>query len=262
LRELLFAQGRLLNLEDFRLRVNLRTDEVEQLMETLRPSGIRRVTAQGADLLIAETGWRQALEQIGAGLSRWHKEHPDEVGIKPALLRKRIALGERDTLFVPAVTELSGTGEVVYCDGLLRHKSHRANVSGAERALFGRVEKVLQHHGLQIPAWSSLLAEAGLPEKELQRCVDKAVRDRRLHKVGKGRYALPQVLALFARIVANLGEGDGEGFTVIEFRDQAGCGRNLAIEVLEYLDARRITVRKEQKRKILNSQLLNELMCG
>ena len=40
------------------------------------------------------------------------------------------------------------------------------------------------------------------------------------------------------------------GFTVIQFRDQSGIGRNLCIEILEYFDGRGFTRRDGNARLI------------
>jgi hypothetical protein len=46
---------------------------------------------------------------------------------------------------------------------------------------------------------------------------------------------------------------NGAGFSVIEFRDKTGMGRNLCIEVLEHFDGCGYTLRKENVRVIRKS---------
>jgi hypothetical protein len=43
---------------------------------------------------------------------------------------------------------------------------------------------------------------------------------------------------------------EGYGFSVIDFRDKTGIGRNLCIEVLEHFDGCGYTLRKENVRVI------------
>nr|MCH9854073.1 SelB C-terminal domain-containing protein [Gammaproteobacteria bacterium] len=43
---------------------------------------------------------------------------------------------------------------------------------------------------------------------------------------------------------------EGHGFSVIDFRDKTGIGRNLCIEVLEHFDGCGYTLRKENVRVI------------
>jgi selenocysteine-specific elongation factor len=64
------------------------------------------------------------------------------------------------------------------------------------------------------------------------------------------RYFLPEAmqdLTLFLSSAA-----DGSDFTVKEYRDVTGIGRNLCIEILEYFDRQGITRRLGDKRKIIN----------
>ena len=48
-------------------------------------------------------------------------------------------------------------------------------------------------------------------------------------------------------------ENQSDSFTVGEFRDRAGCGRAIAVQVLEYFDRRGITGRRGDKRVVAKS---------
>jgi len=48
---------------------------------------------------------------------------------------------------------------------------------------------------------------------------------------------------------------NGSTFTVREFRDQTGIGRNVAIEILEYFDGRGFTQRQGNERILLRAAL-------
>jgi selenocysteine-specific elongation factor len=52
------------------------------------------------------------------------------------------------------------------------------------------------------------------------------------------------------------------GFTVIQYRDAMGCGRNLAIEVLEYFDAIGYTSRQGDRRSVRTNHVPEELFSG
>ena len=62
---------------------------------------------------------------------------------------------------------------------------------------------------------------------------------------------MPATLAELA-ITANelMTASEGYGFSVIDFRDKTGIGRNLCIEVLEHFDGCGYTLRKENVRVI------------
>ena len=69
---------------------------------------------------------------------------------------------------------------------------------------------------------------------------------------------LPQTVRELATVVDELIDASaGEGFTVREYRDRIGIGRNAVIEILEYFDRIGLTLRNGQVR--LRRRPSNEL---
>ena len=68
-------------------------------------------------------------------------------------------------------------------------------------------------------------------------------------RVAGNRYFLPRTL----RQLAEIGEAlAAEGcLTAAAFRDRSGIGRNLAIQLLEFFDRARFTLREGDRRRIL-----------
>ena len=74
-----------------------------------------------------------------------------------------------------------------------------------------------------------------------------------LIQISDHRFYLPNVLNRIATQVAAMAKTSP--FTVREFRDSTGIGRNVAIDILEYFDSRGFTRREENQRKLLRNQL-------
>ena len=83
----------------------------------------------------------------------------------------------------------------------------------------------------------------------------------RLHRLGEARLALPATLRDFAGVALQCASASG-GFTVKEFRDASGVGRNPCIDVLEYFDQLRFTRRDGQKRTIVDPDLPENRFSG
>jgi len=84
----------------------------------------------------------------------------------------------------------------------------------------------------------------------LQHCARAGV----VVKVADNRFYPPATLAKLAETANQLmAASNGAGFSVIEFRDKTGMGRNLCIEVLEHFDGCGYTLRKENVRVIRKS---------
>ena len=72
--------------------------------------------------------------------------------------------------------------------------------------------------------------------------------------VAPNRFFLPETVARLADLAAALaGESPERSFTAAHFKDRSGIGRNLTIEVLEYLDKVGVTRRVGEARVMLRS---------
>ena len=71
--------------------------------------------------------------------------------------------------------------------------------------------------------------------------------------VAGNRYFLPETISRLAEIAQDLAETDPAGtFTAASFKDRSGVGRNLTIEILEYLDRVGFTRRVGDARVVLS----------
>jgi selenocysteine-specific elongation factor len=80
-------------------------------------------------------------------------------------------------------------------------------------------------------------------------------KEKELIKVAKNRHYLPNALSEIAESAIGLASRNQEtGFSVVQFRDHTGIGRNLCVEILEYFDRIGFTKRNENQRAILNPE--------
>ena len=86
----------------------------------------------------------------------------------------------------------------------------------------------------------------------MERFLSRAERLGRVARVSDNRFFLPQTLARLADIARELADSSPEGkFTAAIFKNRCGIGRNLTIQILEYLDKMRATQRIGDARIVL-----------
>jgi selenocysteine-specific elongation factor len=112
----------------------------------------------------------------------------------------------------------------------------------------------LRKHGSRIPSLAQLEQDCGIEKTVLHNSLGRAQRDRRLVKINAKRYAETSLMNEFAQAALELTQ-DKPTLTVVELRDQLGCGRNVVIDVLEYFDTIGFTRRDGEARIILNRGL-------
>ena len=160
--------------------------------------------------------------------------------------------------FQSAIVQLIETGDVLFQDGLLSAKGHKASPSLEEESDWLIVSTCLRKHGRQIPTMGLLEKETQLESSALQQTIGRAERAGQLIKISQKRVAHVAVIRDFAVVALELTQ-DKPTLNLIEYRDYLGCGRNVAVDVLEYFDAIRFTRRAGESRIILNKKLPDKL---
>ena len=89
------------------------------------------------------------------------------------------------------------------------------------------------------------LAEAlRLEPEEMEALLLRLERFGRLLRVAANRFFLPETVVTLGRLAHALAaESEDGGFTAADYNKRSGIGRNLTIEVLEYLDGLGVTRR-------------------
>ena len=103
-------------------------------------------------------------------------------------------------------------------------------------------DRILHAAALRPPRVRELMAELGLSLANTDAALARLARFGRLLRVAPNRYFLPATVAALTTIAAGLA-AEKDGFTAAEFNQRSAIGRNLTIELLEYLDATGATQR-------------------
>ena len=133
--------------------------------------------------------------------------------------------------------------------GAYHPPGHLASLPAAEQALLNRVRAPLDVD--QTPSVGDLAKKLHMPHAELDSGLKSLARRGLLVQVSAKRFYWPERLARVADYAAALAAR--APFTVRDFRDASGIGRNIAIEVLEYLDDKGFTRRTGDTRIVVKT---------
>ena len=241
----------------------------ESLVQAL---ALRLVAGPNGPLALTAEHWQTWRDQLLAAISRCHAEQPDSLGPDDAALRASLAALRApvpgSTLTTPQATlPATPPGATAHPapaqaravqrtalaalvdDGLLlreglRHRrpEHRPVLADADRVLLDRVAQLLRPAGLRPPIVGELASALDLPRPELLAFLGRAARLGLLARVAPNRYYLPETvtdLLALARTLAT--EGADGSLDAAAFRDRSGIGRNLTVQVLEFLDREGLT---------------------
>lgn len=228
-----------LDLGAFAQSRNLTPQEASTLFAA---AGLRIVSARGTRLGISLPQWQSLKSLALAELAAWHRRAPDMTGLNETRLfaasRARVA---RD-LALAIVAELVKEGAAVRSATGIQLPQHRPMLAPADAELWRRVEPMIDRQPLRPPTLHELAAALGEDPKTLESMLVRALRLGLLVRVAPNRFFRPDALRRLGEIVTSLGDAARDRrVTAAGFRDRAGIGRNVAIELLEYFDRIKFT---------------------
>jgi selenocysteine-specific elongation factor len=248
LARLLAVQG-VVDLAQFALARNLAPSELDRLAEAGK---FLRVGPARAPVAVTPERLAALGDKIVDTLGAWHQAQPDALGpSRPALIRQLRAAAPEAALEA-ALAELAGAGRVVRQGPIWRLPEHQPRLTRSDERLWERLHPLLAAADLRPPRIRELAAALELEPEAVERFLTRAERLGRVGRVADNRFFLPETLARLAEIACELADSSPEGtFTAATFKDRSGVGRNLTIEILEYLDKMGTTRRTGDARIVL-----------
>jgi selenocysteine-specific elongation factor len=238
------------DLTNFALIRNLTPAELDALTEN---GTFLRVGSPRAPVAITSDRLAALGEAIVAALAEWHQAQPDTLGPPRSALFEKLRGEAPSPALDAALGALADAGRVVREGALWRLPEHQPRLTAADEKLWRRLHPLLASAELRPPRVRELAEELALEPEAIERFLRRAERLGRVVRIADNRYFLPETVVHLVAIAKELADGSPEGsFTAQMFKDRSGVGRNLTINVLEYLDRIGATQRIGNARIILS----------
>jgi selenocysteine-specific elongation factor len=246
---LLVAEPTGVHLPRFAQTWNLTANETSALQGSLP---IKVVPGHDGPVALGLQQWEALRSAICAALAEWHLTLAQSLGPTDIALARQ--LGAR-TLTVPvraAIKSLLEEGRVVREGVSLRLPGYRAQLRAEDAALLQQVSELLQVGGLRPPIVGELAAALNMALPLLLEFLKRVSALGHLVPVAKNRFFLPTTFATLVQIAQTIAAESADGmFEAALYRDRSGIGRNLTIQVLEFLDRTGETRLANDKRSML-----------
>jgi len=225
-----------------------------QLDENLIPFTRLEVGQDAVPFVLHKPFLKEAEQQILQALAQFHQTQPSQAGVAEPALSKLVEFDKSHLLFHAIVDRLVSQQQIKRTGTLLHLPDHKARLSLEEKNFLDQIRPILQEAGFLPPRTRELVDLTGMKLGSLERVLATARKSGNLVQVATNRHYLPETMLQLAEFTESLADGKEDGFTVIEFRDQLGIGRNLCIEILEYFDRVGFTLRDGNSRYLRTSR--------
>ncbi|MGI9249673.1 MAG: selenocysteine-specific translation elongation factor [Pseudohongiellaceae bacterium] len=241
------ALGKLLELRDYGVNLNefalcrnlspASLLDVVQKEKAYQPHRLLPMPHQTLPQLLHERVFNSYRKQILTQLEATHISQPDQQGLSEPALGRATAFKGSHTLFQAILAALLEDSSVSKTGTLYHLPEHKAQLSAEQKQFLARIRPILLEAGKVAPRTRELVALTNIPLNQLQHILRQTTRAGSLIQVADNRHYLPETIMELAAFTETLtAQAETGGFTVIQFRDASGIGRNLCIEILEYFD--------------------------
>ena len=220
-----------------------------------RQLGLQVLAGPAGPLGLRQSRWLAWQARVLQAVDDWHARQPDNLGPDAAALHRQLsaapvaapASGGAATPVAQALLHASLTAAVasgsLVRDGLsVRRPGHRPVLTDDDAALLARITPLLQAGGLRPPIHGDLALQLDLPLPVLQAGLARLVERGLLVAVAPNRVYLPEAVAQLAQEARGLAAASPDGsYDAAAYRDRTGIGRNLTVQVIEFLDRAGVT---------------------
>jgi selenocysteine-specific elongation factor len=244
-------------LREFRINRNLTGQALDRCIERMRQAGMesfRLSDNQGNEYLIARNHFESLTRSLIKLLTDYHARHPSDSGVSESFLNQGCKFPGSFALFKAILAKLVKLGLLGKTASSLHLPNHQAQQSAEEKLFNNQIRPHMEKADKIPPRTRELVELTGIKLPRLESILKHCARRGQLVAVADNRYFLPATIEQLAEFTEQLAEKNDGDFTVIEFRDASGIGRNLCIEILEYFDRIGFTHRADNSRVIRSSK--------
>ncbi len=191
------------------------------------------------------------VDRIGGFLQRvlhaHHQRFPEREGMNRGELGGKLSLLFHDREMEALLKALVKSETLALHDRYYSLPGHKQRVSSQTRELLQQCIELVSEGGYQPMRRTHLLQKMGMQEKDGNALLKTAVHEKKLVRVAEDLHYAPEQLDSAIEKLSDYFTKNTQ-ITVIEFKELLGISRKHAVELLEYFDTQRLTVRHENHR--------------
>lgn len=216
-----------------------------------------QVVASGAAMQAFTPARLAELEDaVMARLAEIHEQEPAMRGVDIDRLRRMSVSRLPVALFRPLLELWKAGGEIVQHGPFIALASHRAALGEADTQRWHAVYPLLEAAPFDPPRVRDIALSFGWNEAETRRLLRDVALLGELYQLRRDHFFLTQTVVRFADWIRELDSGSSDGATAAVFRDRVGCGRKLAVAILEFFDRIGFTRRIGDSHRVIRNDML------
>jgi selenocysteine-specific elongation factor len=200
-------------------------------------------------IFIHQTTFEALRQRISEHLTDYHSTNPLKAGMPKEELKSKFPLLTDAKLFNQVLNQMIKSQQIVQEENTVRLDSHRVSLGRDQADIRNKILEIYGDGGLQPPYFRDVIKELNTTPKHVQDVLMLLVEEGLVIKTKDDLYFdVAAVENLKARLVEFL-KSNGE-ITTPQFKEMTGVSRKYVIPLIEYFDAKNVTLRVGDSRKL------------
>jgi len=235
--------------QDLLLMVNITEKALQQILQQFLSERRILLVDKESRIFLHADSFERFKNEIAEYLKRYHRRFPLRTGMPKEELRSKFPKTIHPKVFHLAVSEMAAQKQIVQEEQALRMASHAVALQEDQQAIRERILAAYENAEFMPPYFSELCKELGLDPKKAGEILSVLVDEGCLVKVKENLFFGTRAIDnLIGRLKAFF--QDHEEITTPQFKEMTGASRKFVIPLLEYFDAKNITLRVGDARKL------------
>lgn len=227
---------------ELRLMTNLSEKDLgENLQHLLSQRAIVQVDRENRTFIHGSV-FDELRQKTIKALEGYHKDHPLKAGMSKQRLMSTLSPWLSNKLFSLLVQDLTKSNTVIQEKEIMRLSEHKVALGADEKDIRHRIERAYLESGLQPPYFRDLVASLGENSAHKKDILMHMLEEGTLVKVKEDLYFHRRVIDDLKNGLVSYLKANGEIDTP-QFKEMTGVSRKYTIPLIEFFDARKVTIR-------------------
>ena len=234
---------------DLRLMTNLTDKQLDGALQLMMSGRAAILVDKEARTFIHKRNFDLLVQATSADLQAYHKAFPLKSGMLKEELKSKLPPGTDVKLFNLVLNQMIKDNAIVQEEKTVRLKAHKVSLAGDEATLRQDILKIYKQGGLQPPFFrdvvESLKADPGQAKDVLNHMIEQGL----IVRTKEDLFFHAEVIADLKQRLVKFLEENGE-INPAQFKEMTGASRKFLIPLFEYFDAKNVTLRVGDVRKL------------
>ena len=224
---------------------NLQSSEAEALFAKV---AMKKIDTPQGQLAFSLDNWAFWCKEIKNQLLLFHQKKPALIGPFADAVLDDSSYSLPRPILLPVVNECAREGLLIKRVHGVGLPSHMPQLEKTEKVLWEKLSPLIEAGQLHPPSLHIMARDVGVDVKRVEATLKSAQRCGHVIRVSEKHYYLPTFFQQLLEIAYKLSQDSPDQyFTVADFRDRSGIGRNFSVEIMTCLNHLKYTRRVGDK---------------